>query len=48
MVLVLMDVYLKNPDRFVKGISEAKPVPNEVWINKPEVKIQQVETVTNI
>lgn len=43
-----MDAYLKHPERFVKGASEPKPVPNELWINKPEGKTQQVEMVTNI
>ncbi|NLW30973.1 MAG: hypothetical protein GXY77_05895 [Fibrobacter sp.] len=46
--IVLMDAYLKHPERFVKGASEPKPVPNELWINKPEGKTQQVEMVTNI
>ena len=44
--IVLMDAYLKHPERFVKGVSEPKPIPNEVWINKPEVKTQQVKIVT--
>lgn len=46
--IVLMDAYLKHPDRFVNGISESKPVPNEVWSNKPEEKTQQVEIIKNI
>lgn len=46
--IVLMDAYLKHPERFVKGASKPKPVPNEEWINKPEGKTQQVEMVTNI
>lgn len=34
--IVLADAYMNHPERFVKGISGVKPLPQEVWINKPE------------
>jgi len=43
-----MDAYLKHQERFVNGVSEPKPVPNEVWSNEPEVKTQHVKMVKNI
>jgi putative transposase len=33
--IVLIEAYMKHPERFVKGISEIKEVPGKVWINKP-------------
>jgi transposase InsO family protein len=36
----LEKAYQAHPERFVKGIPEPEPLPNEVWINKPENKIE--------
>jgi putative transposase len=33
--IVMDEVYLKNPERFVKGPSIVKKPDNQVWINKP-------------
>lgn len=33
---VLLDAYLKNPERFVKGPPRPVELPKEVWINGPE------------
>jgi putative transposase len=32
---VLADAYATHPERFVKGLPTPKPVPAEVWINRP-------------
>jgi len=37
---VLINAYLDHPERFVRGIPRAKQVPTEVWINKPNTKIE--------
>ncbi len=34
--------YVRNPDRFVKGIPRIKTVPKEVWINKPVLQPENV------
>lgn len=34
--IVMDEVYLKNPERFVKGPSKVKKPDNQVWINKPK------------
>lgn len=34
--VVLQNAFRSTPNRFVKGVSEAKIPDNEVWINKPE------------
>jgi putative transposase len=33
--LVLAHAYAAHPERFVKGLPRAEPVPTQVWINKP-------------
>ncbi len=33
---VLQAAYLKNPERFVKGLSSPAQVPSAVWINPPQ------------
>jgi putative transposase len=33
---VLQAAYLKNPERFVKGVSVPAPLPTTVWINPPK------------
>jgi putative transposase len=37
---VLQAAYLKNPERFVKGVSVPAQVPAAVWINPPNAKLQ--------
>lgn len=34
--IVLADAYMQHPERFVRGISDVKQVPDKVYINKPE------------
>jgi len=36
--IVLAEAYMNKKERFVKGISKSLALPNEVWINKPEIK----------
>ena len=36
--LVLAAAYREHPERFVRGRPEAKGVPEEVWINKPNIE----------
>lgn len=31
----LASAYADHPERFVKGHPKTRPVPREVWINKP-------------
>ncbi len=38
---VLAGAYAAHPERFVKGQPEPKPVPAEVWINRPTKEVQQ-------
>ena len=33
---VLAGAYAAHPERFVKGPPRARPIPTEVWINRPE------------
>lgn len=40
--IALADAYMSHPERFVKGIPSVKPLPQEVWINKPEQKAAEV------
>lgn len=35
---VLLQAYERNPERFVRGCPVVRPVPQEVWINKPNGK----------
>lgn len=35
--IVLDIAYKAHPERFVKGVPQARGVPEEVWINKPDV-----------
>lgn len=44
--VALVNAYLEHPERFVKGVSEVKQVPTEVWINKPNVKELIVQPVS--
>lgn len=44
--IVLMNAYLEHPERFVRGVPGVKPLPTEVWINKPTVKEQTAQTVS--
>ena len=37
---VLQAAYLKNPERFVKGVSVPAPLPAAVWINPPHAQLQ--------
>jgi putative transposase len=37
---VLHAAYLKNPERFVKGVSVPAPLPAAVWINPPIANLQ--------
>jgi transposase InsO family protein len=32
---ILVRAYAEHPERFVRGIPQVKPLPTEVWINKP-------------
>ena len=32
---VLQKAYQEHPERFVKGMPQAQPLPEAVWINKP-------------
>jgi len=32
---ILVKAYAEHPERFVRGIPQVKPLPTEVWINKP-------------
>jgi putative transposase len=34
--LVLAHAYAAHPERFVKGLPRAEPVPTQVWINEPK------------
>lgn len=43
--ITLTNAYLDHPERFVKGVPTVKQVPNEVWINKPNVKEQIAQPV---
>ncbi len=36
---VLAGAYAAHPERFVKGPPRARPVPTEVWINRPEKEV---------
>lgn len=36
---ILGKAYRRHPERFVKGRPEPRQVPDEVWINKPEVAV---------
>jgi len=36
---VLAGAYAAHPERFVKGRPFPKPVPPEVWINRPEKEV---------
>jgi transposase InsO family protein len=40
--IVLMDAYMNHPERFVKGVPNVEQLPQEVWINKPEDKKDEV------
>lgn len=37
---VLLDAYLKHPERFVKGQPVLQPLPSAVWINAPKEKVE--------
>jgi transposase InsO family protein len=32
---ILLKAFAEHPERFVRGIPQVKPLPTEVWINKP-------------
>jgi putative transposase len=36
----LVGAYMEHPERFVRGVPSVTPLPNEVWINKPNAKEQ--------
>lgn len=36
---VLADAYAAHPERFVKGRPAPKPIPAEVWINRPAKEV---------
>lgn len=36
--VTLIGAYLKHPERFVNGVPKVRPVPQEVWINKPIIE----------
>lgn len=40
--LVLVNAFIEHPERFVNGIPNVKPLPQEVWINKPDPKNESV------
>lgn len=44
--IVLTCAYMEHPERFVNGMPSVAKVPNEVWINKPNVKELVLETVS--
>lgn len=37
---VMLDAYLKHPERFVSGQPLLQPLPSAVWINAPKEKIE--------
>jgi len=37
--IIMDEIYLKYPERFVKGPSKVKKPDNQVWINKPTVPV---------
>lgn len=41
--LVLQAAYLKNPERFVKGLPTPPQLPKEVWINPPKPALKPEE-----
>jgi len=46
---VLAAAYERNPERFVAGKPAVKPVPREVWINKPdENTLRETESINGI
>jgi putative transposase len=38
----LQGAYIEHPERFVKGMSQIKNPPKQVWINKPTTKIEVI------
>jgi len=40
---VLQAAYLKNPERFVKGLSAPAQLPTTVWINPPKATLRSEE-----
>jgi putative transposase len=44
--VVLIQAYMDHPERFVKGVPSIKAVPQEVWINKPNVNEKVPDCVT--
>lgn len=39
--LVLQAAYLRNPERFVKGLPKPSQLPEMVWINPPKPALKQ-------
>jgi putative transposase len=44
---VLHAAYLKNPERFVKGVSIPTQLPAAVWINPPNAKLQPEQLLSS-
>ena len=44
---VLQAAYLKNPERFVKGVSAPTQVPSAVWINPPKITIPTEQLIAS-
>ena len=44
---VLHAAYLKNPERFVKGVSVPAQLPAAVWINPPNAKLQPEQPLSS-
>jgi len=44
---VLHAAYLKNPERFVKGVSVPAQLPVAVWINPPNAKLQPEQPLSS-
>jgi putative transposase len=44
---VLHAAYLKNPERFVKGVSVPAQVPAAVWINPPNANLQPEQSLSS-
>lgn len=44
---VLHAAYLKNPERFVKGVSVPAQLPAAIWINPPNAKLQPEQPLSS-
>ena len=44
---VLQAAYLKNPERFVKGLPLPPQLPEAVWINPPKLAVKQPQSLSS-